>query len=433
MISIVEQYNAHRHVSSAESDDPLFPILGRLSRSPIKRLARAYRDRVPASMLVSLSRLAPGYVVDRFLATIDAQTTVVRVEQAFDDPAACVDTIVRSVGLESRGTNFSQLDDTFGFFLRCQKIRRRRTVLVLKDIDAHGRQVLAWIHDLVEKEAANDFGLMVVATGPVNELLEPLGPDLEAISSQPSARIILTPFVLSETRAFIRNRFERVDSNGAGMQDTVPRFEVFGIRLIHELASGVPETVDLLCRKSVEIAAGSDKVAVSTTEVKAAARLLGLMQYAPDEPPGVSAPEQGVCEGASGQLIVRVQGAPEKTIPMNRGNLLIGRDRLCDISVDDAQVSRLHGLIAGSTDGVYYFDLGSKHGSAVNGQAAQRLVLANNDVIAVGDVRIIYTSKNASGTEQVDLDATDTFEILNVDGHAPSIHVGNSVRARQKP
>ncbi len=433
MKSIVEQYNALRHVSSAESDDPLFPILGRLSRSPIKRLARAYRDRMPAAMLVSLSRLAPGYVVDRFLATIDAQTTVIRVEQAFDDPATFVTTIVRSVGFEARGTSFSQLDDAFALFLRCQRIRRRRTVLVLKDIDAHGRQVLAWIRGLIEKEAANDFGLMVVATGPVNELLGPSGPELDAISSRVAERIILTPFVLSETRAFIRDRFERVDSNGGRTEDAGPRFEVFGIRLIHELASGIPETVDLLCRKSVEIAAISDKVTVAATEVKAAARLLGLMQDAPDEAAGVLSPQQAMPAEVPGQLIVRVRGLPEKTVPMTRGNLLIGRDRLCEISVADAQVSRLHGLIAHATDGVHYFDLGSKHGSVVNGQAAQHRILADNDVIAVGDVRIIYSSKNAADAEHVDLDATDTFEILNEDAYPPGNPAGNNVRAWQEP
>jgi type II secretory pathway predicted ATPase ExeA len=433
MKSIVEQYNTRRHDNSAQSSDPLFPVLGRLSRSPIKRLARAYRDRVSVMMLVSLSRLAPGYVVDRFLASIVAQTTVIRVERSFDDPAAFLNNLLRAVGIEPRGTSLSQLNAAFELFLRCQKLKWRRTVLVLKDIDAHGRHVLAWIRDLVDKEVANDSGLMIVATGPADDSLRPPVPELEAISSRAAERIVLTPFVLSETRAFVRDRFERTDSNGGRMEDAGPRFEVFGIRLIHELASGVPETVDLLSRKSVEIAAGNDQVTVSTTEVKAAARLLGLMQDAPDEPPGASAPELGVSAEVSVQLIVRVQGVPEKTIPMNRGSLLIGRDRLCEISVDDAQVSRLHGLVARSTDAVYYFDLGSKRGSAINGQAAQRQVLANNDVIAVGDVRIIYSSQDASGAEHVDLDATDTFEILNPNAHAPGNPVRTSCRAWQKP
>ena len=435
MKSIVEQYNVRRHVEKTGPDDPLFPILGRLSRSPVKRLGRAYRDRVPVAMLVSHSRFAPAYVVDRFLATLDAQTNVIRVEQSFDDPVAFLKHIVASAGFESSATSLSQLDHALGLFLRCEKMQRRRTILVLRDIDAHGPQVLARISNLIEQEVASHFGLMVLATGPANDSLEPVKPELEAISSRGGERIVLTPFVLSETREFIRERFEggARNGNGNGGNHAGPRFEVFGIRLIHELGSGVPETVDLLCRKAIEIAAGNDKAVISTTEVKAAARLLGLMQDTRDAPTEHPAPEQPAPEAAPGQLIVRMRGAPEKTIPLNGSNLLIGRDRLCEICVDDVQVSRLHGLIARSSDGVHYLDLGSTNGSAVNGHAAERLVLGNNDVIAVGDVRIIYSLKGASDGDDADLDATDTFEILDQDAPSSINHAGNGARKPGKP
>ena len=433
MKSIVEQYNARRHVETTESDDRLFPILGRLSRSPVKRLARAYRDRVPVAMLVSHSRFAPGYVLDRFLATLDAQTNIIRVEQSFDDPAVFLKHIVGSVGFESSATSLAQIDHAFGLFLRCEKMKRRRTILVLRDIDTHGPQVLARIRDMIEKEVANYFGLMILATGPANDSLKPVEPALEAILSRAAERIVLTPFVLSETREFIRNRFERRAQKGDGKNHGVPSFEVYGIRLIHELGSGVPETVDLLCRKAIEIAADNDTGAISTAEVKAAARLLGLMQDTRDEQLGNAVPEQAVPEARPGQLIVKMRGVPEKTIPLNGCNLLIGRDRLCEICVDDVQVSRIHGLIARSTDGVQYLDLGSTNGSAVNGQAAERLVLANNDVIAIGDVRIIYSLKGASEADDVDLDATDTFRILDVDAASSINRAGNGMRKPVKP
>ena len=320
MKSIVEQYNARRHVETTESDDRLFPILGRLSRSPVKRLARAYRDRVPVAMLVSHSRFAPGYVLDRFLATLDAQTNIIRVEQSFDDPAVFLKHIVGSVGFESSATSLAQIDYAFGMFLRCEKMKRRRTILVLRDIDTHGPQVLARIRDMIEKEVANYFGLMVLASGPANDSLKPVEPALEAILSRAAERIVLTPFVLSETREFIRNRFERRAQNGDGKNHGVPSFEVYGIRLIHELGSGVPETVDLLCRKAIEIAADNDTAAISTAEVKAAARLLGLMHDTRDEQLENVVPEQAVPEAMPGQLIVKMRGVPEKTIPLNGSN-----------------------------------------------------------------------------------------------------------------
>ena len=428
MKSIFDLCFAHFSVQQTGSDDPIFPVLGRLIRSSIKRLAYAYRERVPVAMLASHSQFAAGYVVNRFLDSLDAQTTIIRVERSFDDPVAFLRHIVPSVGAEAGAASLSQLEHAFKLFLRCEKMNRRRTILVLWDIDAHGRQVLARIRHLIEQEIANQFGLMVVVTGPANKSPKTIQPELEAISEVAAERIFLTPFVLSETREFIRARFECSAQNGGGVKQAGPRFEVYGIRLIHELGSGVPETVYLLCRKAIEIAAGNDKAMVSTTEVKAAARLLGLLQDTHHKQALDPSPEQAVPGDASGQLIVRMRGVPEKAIPLNSSNLLIGRDRLCEICVDDVQVSRLHGLIVRSSGGVHYRDLGSTNGSAANGHSAERRVLSNNDVIAIGDVRIIYSSKGAAETDHVDLDATDTFKILDLSAFPPLDGAGNGTR-----
>ena len=434
MKSIVEQYNACKLLETTESDSPSIPVLGRLSRSPVKRLARAYRDRRPLVLLVSQSRFSPGYVLDRFLAAIDAGTTVIRVDRSFDDPAMFMDHVVSSIGFESRSTSLSQLDQAFRLFLRYQNTHRQRTVLALPDIDAHHPQVLELISKIIGRESAGDCGLTVVATGPTNDSLEPMDPALEAISQLAAERIVLTPFVLSETREFIRDRFEQRAANGSGNGQGGRRFEVYATQLVHELTDGVPETVDLLCRKSLEIAADGDDHAISTSDVKAAARLIGLLPPAADDQPEELNGTHVASGDLPGQLIVKVQGQPEKTIALNGSHVLVGRDRLCDICVVDSQVSRLHGLIARAAEGVYYLDLGSTNGSAVNGVAAERLPLTNNDVIAVGDVRIIYTSKCGADSEEIDLDATDTFEIpYYEDEESPITRVAAGIRMRREP
>ena len=95
----------------------------------------------------------------------------------------------------------------------------------------------------------------------------------------------------------------------------------------------------------------------------------------------------------------------------------IGRSDSNDIVLDISSASRHHAEISYDADmnTVRINDLGSTNGSAVNGEIALRLPLTNNDVIAVGDVRIIYTSKGAAESQDIDLDATDTFEIPDYD------------------
>lgn len=429
MKSIVEQYNACRHLETKESEAPSIPVLGRLCRSPMKRLSRMYRDRVPAVMLVSHSRFATGYVLDRFLATVDEQTMLIRIEQSFDDPAAFLDRIMSCIGFEMETTSLEHLEQAFALFLRYQKTRRQRTVLAIRDIDAYGGKVLATIRELIEQERENEFGLTAIVTGPATDSIEPVDPLLDAISLQAADRIILTPFVLSETREFIRERFERSGKNGSATGEASPRFEVYATQLIHELSAGVPETVDLLCRESLDVAEHSGSTVISTAEVKAAGRLIGLLQEEAEEPEDIVA----TTVDAPGQLIIKIQGQPERTIALNGSHVLVGRDKLCDICVDDSKVSRFHGLIARAAEAFYYLDLGSTNGSAVNGENAQRLALASNDVIAVGDVRIIYSLKDANGADEVDLDATDAFEVPEFDDQTPINYVGNGFRRLAKP
>ena len=431
MKSIVEQYNTGRFLETVKSEAPPIPVLGRLSRSPVKRLGRCYREGVPVAILVSHSRFAAGYVLDRFIAAIDSETMVIRVEQSFEDPTAFMDHIVQSIGFGSRAMSHSHLDHAFGLFLRYQKTRRLRTILAVRDIDAQGQQVQAKLCELIDMELASAFGLMVVTTGPANDSLEPEGPMLEAISQRAAERIVLTPFVLSETREFVRERFEKHGTNGAGNGQVRARFELYATQLIHELSSGVPETVDLLCQKAAEFAAREGKTAISTYEVKAAARLVGLMPAIDEDDEDTAVLASYDVADSTGQLIVKVQGKPEMTLPLNGSKVLIGRDLLCDICVEDTQVSRIHGLIARAAEGIYYLDLGSTNGSAINGEAAERLKLANNDVIAVGDVRIIYSSKGAVDAGNVDLDATDTFAIPNLEA-PPRVNGSNGTGGRRK-
>jgi hypothetical protein len=320
-----------------------------------------------------------------------------------------------------------------GLFLKYQKMHRRRTVLVVRDIDAFGQQVRSRIGKLIEREVANEFGLMVILTGPASDSPEPMDPELDAILEQNGLRIVLTPFALSETQEFVRDRFLRPEANGNGASVVRPDFEFYAVRLIHELSSGLPETVDLLCQKSIEIAARDGEAAVSTTTVKAAARLLGLMPSTPvaePEPP-VLTPEAS--DESGGQLIVKIDGEPEKSVHLNGSNLLVGRDRLCDICVEDVQVSRLHGLFVRAADGLHYVDLGSKNGSAVNGEPTRRIVLENKDVVAVGDVRIIYSEMGGCGAAGADLDATDTFRIADEEVEPSINYVGKGVLHRDDP
>ena len=80
-------------------------------------------------------------------------------------------------------------------------------------------------------------------------------------------------------------------------------------------------------------------------------------------------PEIIIIDTRKPQDIKTVQIAPENQLNQE---CLLGRDPRCCIVLDDNLASRNHGKIAFRQGNYYYSDLGSRNGSKVNNEDAQR-------------------------------------------------------------
>jgi hypothetical protein len=81
---------------------------------------------------------------------------------------------------------------------------------------------------------------------------------------------------------------------------------------------------------------------------------------------------------------------PGGLITIDQRVIVIGRSSECDLTIDDANVSRRHAEVRRIGDGYSLVDLGSTNGTEVNGQRIQETALMNGDVIAVGTTRITF-------------------------------------------
>ncbi len=82
--------------------------------------------------------------------------------------------------------------------------------------------------------------------------------------------------------------------------------------------------------------------------------------------------------------------APDVSYPLNCGEILIGRHASADIRLPDLSVSRYHAILTVS-DGIWTItDIGSKSGVFVNGTLVTERILRENDVINLGNKRLIF-------------------------------------------
>src|SRR5215467_11524916 len=84
-------------------------------------------------------------------------------------------------------------------------------------------------------------------------------------------------------------------------------------------------------------------------------------------------------------LIIETAGQRRRVV-IAKSPFTIGRAEECDANISDFRVSRLHARVErDARDGAYYIsDAGSRHGTFVNGQRAERSRIQNNDEITLG-------------------------------------------------
>lgn len=107
---------------------------------------------------------------------------------------------------------------------------------------------------------------------------------------------------------------------------------------------------------------------------------------------------------------IRFNGQVQKTVPLDKDTITIGRKDDNDVQLDNLAVSGHHARILTILNDSFVEDLNSTNGTLLNGSPVQKKPLANGDIIKVGKHEIHYINEQAS--------ASDDFEktmIINPD------------------
>lgn len=404
--TVLDQSLADTHSDIRVEHAHLIPFISNCYRAALQQLTQSYRDCRPAAILISEGRFGPGHVVDNFLTGIDESVAVARINGSASDSTSFMQDIVRSIGFQSSDMSITDLENVLDMFLRYQKNHKLRTVICIEDTDIHGWWVLDKIRRLVDLETRERLGLMIILSGPASMISVFKEPGLNIITEQAGKRIVLAPFTLAETREFLRQRTAPEHS-----EPQCARFDFFSANLIHELCCGVPDQINQLSAKSLELVDGTDEEEISVEIVKTAARLIGMASAvtAADETLPVLLPDDGA--SAPGRIIAKTRGEPDQEVLLDQKCILIGRDRICGICIVGLRISRYHALVVLAETGLQLVDLGSTNGTLVNGHKVKRCTLSDQDVITIGHTRITYVAGSEQQAWAKDTERSDVFEV----------------------
>ncbi|MGE0489273.1 MAG: FHA domain-containing protein [Vulcanimicrobiota bacterium] len=76
--------------------------------------------------------------------------------------------------------------------------------------------------------------------------------------------------------------------------------------------------------------------------------------------------------------------------PLNKDQVVIGREVRCDVMLNHASVSRQHSAIVRLAEGYLLRDLNSSNGTFVNGQRIQEYLLQSGDLVVIGDLQFTF-------------------------------------------
>src|SRR5262245_51052723 len=108
--------------------------------------------------------------------------------------------------------------------------------------------------------------------------------------------------------------------------------------------------------------------------------------------PAVGRAEQLLCIDGDRSFTVTMPGS---------GELVIGRGPDATLSVDDPLVSRAHALLLAVPDGLRLSDLGSRHGTLLNGERlAEPRLVGSGDVITIGGTLLVVRRPQRASTKR---------------------------------
>jgi len=116
-------------------------------------------------------------------------------------------------------------------------------------------------------------------------------------------------------------------------------------------------------------------------------------------------------------LVVTREDVMVKELDLKQGELVIGRDDDCGLTLNDHSISNRHAKIITLFNATYIEDMGSTNGTFVNGKQVKEHILHDGDVVTIGKrYRMLFEKISNESTEKGDkttiLNRTDMDKAL---------------------
>lgn len=318
--------------------------------------------------------------------------------------ARLLESILKNFGYQHQFDTVNELQNMVTVFIKHQTASSHAPLLFVENTHAMNPNAMNALCELAAVRVREKYALRIVLVSDRSIDYLATAPAMECIAKRLTGNCHLEPLTIDETSDYLYAKMRQ-----GGCID--PDF-VFPDGICDELfraSAGWPGILDRLAIRAIENA------------VECPVELDHI-----EHPPAPKSTRPTVADDEtiddtdrrrSGPLVFLTRnGETLKKIRFDGTRLLLGRSSHNDVPIDSKYISRHHALMVRHGSSTLLMDLNSANGTFVNSRRISNQVLANDDIITLGDYGLKFVDPSAKGHKSVEgISLDDTVVMMTLD------------------
>jgi len=327
-------------------------------------------------------------LIESFLAGLPEDIVLAQISQTQLTPVEFLQTLLVEFGFTPFRKRKVELLAMLKDFMVAHYAAGKKILLVIDEAQNLSHKVLEEVRLLSGLEAQKEKLLRIILAGQPELSYKLDSPMLQQLTQRVRLRFHLGALSKRETHDYITHRLNVAGANGRTI------FEDSACDIVFRYSGGVPRLINVICDTALLCAFAEERTVIDEQLVKAAAEELQWVEYSE------RVQQQGRYRESTGQFATASQPVARLEVllrdqfvsefPLVSGRAVIGRTPDNDVQLRSRFISRHHAQVVSDGMQSVVEDLNSTNGVFVRGQRIKHHVLADGDIIQLGEHKLLY-------------------------------------------
>ena len=354
-------------------------------------------------------------LIESFLTDLPPDIVLAHISQTQLTPVEFLQALLVEFGFKPFRKRKVELLSMLKDYMVEQYAAGKKILLIIDEAQNLSRKVLEEVRLLSGLETQKEKLLRIILAGQP-ELANKLdSPRLQQLVQRVRLRFHLGALSKRETHEYISHRLNVAGANGRTI------FEPAACDIVFRYTGGVPRLVNVLCDTAMLCAFAEERTVVDEALVKAAVEELQWVEFS-ERMQGHSRHSDSTgrfskpADRPMGRLEILYRDQLVGEHRLGRGKTIIGRTPDNDVQIESRFVSRHHAQVVSDETHSILEDLNSTNGVFIRAQRVKHQVLADGDIIQLGEHKLLYRDMRDMATRELiavddeDDDELDDFE-----------------------